>query len=90
MAMIPGGPHLSFTAIHELLTASTYLGVGAEAVLRKWQECCKLGVILRTERNSMHGYLPTVQMASLPSRNYFAVCPLVVLATWCICAKKEH
>jgi transposase-like protein len=47
------------------------------AVLRKWQECGKLGVILSTERNSIHGYLPTIQMASLPSRNYFAVCPLV-------------
>jgi hypothetical protein len=30
MAMIAGGPHLSFTAIHELLTASTYVGVGAD------------------------------------------------------------
>jgi hypothetical protein len=48
-----------------------------KAVLRKWQGCCKLGVILRTERNSIHGYLPTVQMASLPIRDYFALCPLV-------------
>ena len=48
-----------------------------KAVLRKWQECCKLDGILRTERNSIHGYLPTVQMASLPGRDYFAVCPLV-------------
>jgi hypothetical protein len=30
MAMIAGGPHLSFTAIHELLTASTYIGVGVD------------------------------------------------------------
>src|SRR5260370_24521966 len=48
-----------------------------KAVLRKWQGCGKLCVILRTERNRFHGYLQTVQMASLPSRDYFAVCPVV-------------
>src|SRR5260370_2464584 len=47
------------------------------AVLRKWQGCGKLCVILRTERNRFHGYLQTVQMASLPSRDYLAVCPVV-------------
>src|SRR5258708_24558308 len=47
------------------------------AVLRKWQGCGKLCVILRTERNRFQGYLQTVQMASLPSRDYFAVCPVV-------------
>ena len=32
MAMIAGGPHLSFTAIHELLTESTHVGFGAHEV----------------------------------------------------------
>jgi hypothetical protein len=27
MAMIAGDPHLSFTAIHELLTANTHVGL---------------------------------------------------------------
>src|SRR5207248_2689299 len=47
-----------------------------------WQECGTLGVILRTERDSIDGYLPTVQMASLPIRDYFALC----LLTPCECA----
>jgi hypothetical protein len=42
-------------------------------VLRKWQKCCKLGVILRTERSSIHGYLPTVQMASPKPRLFCCV-----------------
>ncbi len=48
-----------------------------KAVLRKWQGCGKLDGILRTERNRLHGYLQTIQMASLPGRDYFAVCALV-------------
>ena len=58
-----------------------------EAVLRKWQVCRKLSIILRSERNSIHGYLPAVQMASFPSRDYFALRALVVLATWVICSQ---
>src|SRR5215469_10354404 len=47
------------------------------AVLRKRQGCCTLDGILRTKRNRFHAYLHRIQMASLPSRDYFAVCPLV-------------
>jgi hypothetical protein len=36
----------------------------------------KVNSILRTERNRFHAYLHRVQMASLPGRNYFALCPL--------------
>jgi hypothetical protein len=47
------------------------------AVLRKWQECSKLDSILRTERNRSHGYPQPFHMASLPSRDYLTLCPLV-------------
>jgi len=57
-----------------------------EAVLRKWQECCKLGVILRTERNGIHGYLPTVQMASVQAEI------ILLIARWYLnnLIKQDH
>ncbi len=44
-----------------------------EAVLRKWQGCSKLDGMLKTERNRFHGHFHPVQMASLSSRDYFAM-----------------
>src|SRR6266516_7967381 len=46
-------------------------------VLQKMMLSCKLGLILVIERNRLHGQLLPVQMASLPSRDDFALCPLV-------------
>src|SRR5258708_7233650 len=37
----------------------------------------KLDGILRTERYQFHGHHHPVQMAPLPSRDHFALCPLV-------------
>jgi hypothetical protein len=51
------------------------------AVLRKRQECGQLDGMLRTERNRFHGHLHTIQMASFPSREYFALYPLVSLVS---------
>ncbi len=40
MAMIPGGPHIPLTAIHELLTASTHVGFGAN---EEQERLCRSG-----------------------------------------------
>jgi hypothetical protein len=51
MAMISGDPHLTITAIHELLTASTYLGFGADA--EQGRMCCCVRVsVPKEEKNS--------------------------------------
>src|SRR6266568_1529495 len=42
MAMIPGGPHIPLTAIHELLTASTHVGFGAN---EEQERLCRSGMI---------------------------------------------
>jgi hypothetical protein len=42
MAMIAGGPHLSFTAILELLTGSSQVGFGADA---EQERICRSGLI---------------------------------------------
>src|SRR5260370_5119876 len=48
-----------------------------EALWRKWQGWGKLDVILNNDRNRFHGHLHPIQMASLPSRDYFALRTLV-------------
>jgi RRXRR protein/HNH endonuclease len=48
-----------------------------EVVLRKRQGCGKLNGILRIERDCFHEYPHPVQMASLPGRDYFALCSMV-------------
>jgi hypothetical protein len=49
MAMIAGGPHLSFTTIHELLTANTH--VGLEQVKSKSEYASRGGYPIPMGRN---------------------------------------
>jgi hypothetical protein len=56
--MIPGGPHLAFTAIHELLTASTYVGVGADREQERIY-CCVRVSDPKEEKNSDRELLST-------------------------------